>query len=302
MKINKNINKKYLKKKKPSRWKKFFLLFGFIIFIGASIWILFFSKLTQIKNEEIYSSCDKLEKESLGKMVENYLGGKYLFIFPKDNIVSFSKRGLNQYFTEKERLIREITIEKKFPGKLIINFDCRDNYFIWCESEGCFFVDEEGNIFSALSNSDLEKYKDEVLKIKSSGFNQLQIGDFLFDQKKAKFLATLLGKIDGKFSFSFKSQAIMPVLAANEIELETENGWKILLNLEEDFDKQIKIIEKILSEKLKEENLENLEYIDLRISGKAVYKMKNIEIKEEEKKEEDDSLDKENEEKNQEEE
>ncbi len=275
----KNKRKKFKKNKKRKGGKILFFILS-LFFLGVSFWVLFFSSLTKIKNIKASSFyCQKTEKKFFENKVSQYLEGKYFRIFSKNNVIILSKKNLKSFLKEQEKLIKDIQINKKFPQSMEINIVCQEKYFIWHQPSGYYLVNEEGRIFAELSESELSDYRKNSIEVVSEN-SKLAPEEFIFDEKKANFFIELGEKPELDLGLDFKEKAEIPVLAVDEITVETKKGWKILFNTKESLNKQLKIIKKLLEENLKEENLTNLEYIDLRIPGKAIYKMRNIEIKE----------------------
>ena len=69
---------------------------------------------------------------------------------------------------------------------------------------------------------------------------------------------------------------------SGELRVKTVQGWEIYFSTERPITTQARILKRILKSKLVEEDLSQLEYIDLRIKGKAVYRFKNYEEREKE--------------------
>lgn len=77
---------------------------------------------------------------------------------------------------------------------------------------------------------------------------------------------------------------------AEELRVETRDGWRVYFSTARTIETQAKVLREIIDDKITEDNIAQLEYIDLRIKGKASFRFKDYKRREELKRELEDKL------------
>lgn len=69
------------------------------------------------------------------------------------------------------------------------------------------------------------------------------------------------------------AELILPAIGAEEIHVQTDAGWRLLLDTRRPLADQLAALEKVAAEQLAEDALGRLEYLDLRVPGKVYYRL-----------------------------
>lgn len=183
----------------------------------------------------------------------------------------------------RERLLAEflrlddVQIRKKYPDKVIINVKEKETQEILCrarqEREHCFLVDKNGIVFDnagGIEGSLIVK----ILDLRGIDF---EMGDKIFSQEFLGFIQKLKQDFPRVFEFNISalelehpSQREVTV----KIGLPAQAGdWRAIFDIAGDAGKQLLVLKQVLEKEIKED-INKLDYIDLRIEGRAYYKLK----------------------------
>ncbi len=268
-------------------WKLWAAGAVFILVLGGAVYFSAFSSYFKIKEIKVLGA-QTAGGERLIFLAKNLAAEKWLEILPKNSLAVFPAAALSQKILEEFPQISRAEIKKIFPAALEIKISERQAMGVWCRNEAennfsaesaatstpvakkeilprgeeCFFIDKEGIIFR------------ESPKI-FSGFSPLIFGAVgrSFSLREHPLASSTL-----EFARQAKSDLEKEGLEINYF-LENERqkelsaflapNWKIYFNLERSPQSQIRIVHSLFDQGLKPENLQ---YIDLRIPGRAYYK------------------------------
>ncbi len=268
--------------KKPINWKKVGVVFLAICFLVLVGWVLFFSPALQINNIKVDGSDNQKQIiNEVDKIKQSFLFNK----LSKNNLILFSKAQLIKDITKDNIKIKKVEVVKEFPGTLIIKITKREKLFLWRFPSGCQLYDEDGvkikstdcaggedNKLTAIcQDNDLTKGL-ECLSIKTDD----DVNNF--DKKNIKEKSQLAGKIFNflKQTTYFNSSILISIPSAvtGEINVKNSQYGSLLFDVNNNIDKQLKTLKAFLEQKISLNELQQMDYIDLRIKNKLIYKFK----------------------------
>lgn len=255
-------------------FKIFIFSFAFLIFF---ILLAFISRLNSLNITEIKIIGNKIvDTEILKTTVKQQIAGKYLWLFPKTNILIYPQNIIRNELQNKFKRLNNINFSIKNNQILEISVTEREAKYTWCGSsidlsveEKCYFMDENGYIFDEAPYFSGEVY---------FKFYGLTIDDplgYYFSKQNFKQLVSFKDSIIG---MGLKPTALY-VKNNEEAEIVLSKGNsaaaepKIIFKTNADF----KNIEENLDAALHTEPLQSkfknkyssLEYIDLRFGNKV---------------------------------
>src|SRR4030042_2757204 len=291
MKIHRYKKKSLRTNKKNKFFLKLFLLSIFFIFLaGGILYLLIFSGIFNI-NKVSVSGAKATGSETIERIAAEILSGKIFDRIPKNNPIFLPANQIEQSIIDNFPRVKSVILVKNIKEHtLAINISERETAAIWCQvlpvspevssstiqtsetvnlpsPENCFFIDQNGFIFGEapiLSGGALATVYEEgirELKIKNN-VSSPKILEFILEAKRS-LVAVNLNLTD----FIIKSQSV------GELEIVTPEGWLIYLSVSYSPASQINALKRVLQEEIKE-NRSRLEYIDLRVSNRAFYKLK----------------------------
>lgn len=257
-------------------WSIFFkkLLFWllFIAFLGVNGWIFLFSDYTKIQKVEIIT--EKLDKKPLEDISNNFRGEFWFKYFPKNNLFLFPRKKLAQSLKDQFKVIRTVRFESKFPDTLVVKIEERQAIVIWCSNDKCFLLDETGLIFHQLQAGEKEgeQFKDYNIIIDNSFLELVETNQTIETGQLALVSLEIKKLLKEKIGLDIERELQTPSIISKELRVKTITGWEIYFSLEEDLGAQIELLKELLKNGISQGEKENLKYIDLRITGKAIYK------------------------------
>jgi cell division septal protein FtsQ len=244
---------RYISREKKKKKKKLLPGSGFFsyLFLFSSLLLIFFyflgvQKFVKIENVVINTDQETiLSEEELIKEVKDYTSTKNIFLSKKEKIINIIKK--------EEPTTKEVVIEKIFPSKLTINIKSRTPHLVWCKDKdfkNCFYTDEEGVAFKRAREDE-----DFLIFVNSSNFN---LGDSVISKdiiEKLFYLEKELSNINFNVSsFDTTDQKVVEVLIDNSF---------IVYFSSSNIEREIEGL-KALIKKIPEEEIEEVEYIDLK--------------------------------------
>ncbi len=273
-------------KKKPWREKKatisgcslgriFFYLLG-IAFLGTVVYFLFFSSYLSITSIEI-DGAKKINSDKIKNTVEEKNSGKFLKIIPRNNLLLFSKSRTERDLLDKFNRIETAEVKKIFPEKIKIFIKEKQFQMIFSAGENVYLIDENGSAWLK-NNFELEFAEEDALIIlKDESAKAIDDPKKALDVDFVHYVLSVRDKIQNETDIEISNNFFSPRLISGDLIVETKNGWKIYFNREIDLAKSIGVLKTVLGDKIKKEDIPNLEYLDLRINNKVYYKLKTVE-------------------------
>jgi len=261
------------------------LFFGLLLlsFIGVSVWVLFFSDYAQIEEVEILAN--KIDTQAIESIVNNHRDEFWFQYGSRNNFLLFSRKQVERGIKDQFETVRSVEFESEFPNKIKILIEERVGVVVWCSREKCFLLDELGLAFYELEGGERKERFKDYYQITDNSHLEIEKGQQVEEGQMVFFLLDLEQLLEQKIDLKLKKELETPSLISQELRVETENGWQIYFNLKDSLEAQVDLLEEVLKSSISESEQEKLDYIDLRVSGKAIYKSSFSELSEENLKE-----------------
>ncbi len=269
--------------KKPINWKKIGVVFLIMCFLTLVFWVLFFSSALKIKNVEVVGFDDKQRiLTKIDKVRQGFILGKA----SKNNLILFPKTQVIENINKDDIRIKKIKITKKFPDTLIVKITKRTKLFLWRFSDGCLLYDEDGTVIQPISciNSDSGNELIDICKNGklTKGLNCLPVwtdsgkNDFNSEtvKRKSKFVEQIFNSLKQTTYFNSSILISIPSVVTGEIKVKNSQYGDLLFDTNNDINKQLKTLKAFLEQKVSLNELRQMDYIDLRIKNKLIYKFK----------------------------
>jgi hypothetical protein len=90
-----------------------------------------------------------LKQEEVVGILLDKISGRYLELFPKNNIFIYSSEAIATMLKERFVNIQEVDVRYDGDNKISVYIKEREASFMWCEEvqNGCYYMDENGLIF-----------------------------------------------------------------------------------------------------------------------------------------------------------
>lgn len=255
-----SMRKKRFRIKRPFYKKAGFWGFiGFLFSIIGILYFIFFSPIFLIKNIHLSSPIER--EEEFREKIINFLREN---ILKRENIwvlnLPRAKDGIKKVFWE----IEDLEIKKKLPNTIFIKIKKREPAFnIFHKENEWFVIDRRGVIFR-------KEGEKRFLEIKGNFPQDMEIGMVLIKEEHVDKILRVTESLS-KMGLSFRSI----FYGEDKIEIEENEGWRVIFSLENDIDTQLRKLEIFLRNLLAEKR-KLLEYVDVRFGNYVFPKYKNI--------------------------
>ncbi|MFA5750743.1 MAG: hypothetical protein WCX79_01460 [Candidatus Paceibacterota bacterium] len=277
--------KKAKLRKKEVLGKRIILIL--IIFVFCLIALVFVSRSEKLSINSIeITGINPIDGEILKNKVKDILSEKYLLLFPKRSIIFLPRKNIIEKVKSEYLIYKDIDINLDGLNTLKINITERYAQYLWCgnnfilsqEKKTCYFMDEEGYIYSSAPYFSGDVYFKFFGGISSD--YESPIGH--------TFLKEKIKEID-KFRKMLKSININPVsLFVKEdgdmefyllsLSSSIQLPPRIIFNIDSGYEKLTENLEIVFGSEQFLNEYENsqkeLEYIDLRFGNKVYYRFR----------------------------
>ena len=219
----------------------------YILLIILALYFVFVSDyfvIKEIKVENVKSvEIDDYVKMTLqGKNILLMMPGKYL-----------------EKLTEKFPVLEEARIVRGLPSTVRVIVDERDQKFIWCNSSGCFEVDNNGYIFE-----ETVKGGDEIVL---RDLSDIKVG-YLDKVVSRQFIDFFMDALDGLSGIGLNIKEAQISQTTFRVDFMTQEGWRVIMDSNSPLENQLFATKQVV-----EKNRPDIkEYIDVRVEGVAFLK------------------------------
>jgi len=266
-----HIQKKIALKKKVAKRKRFFksrVFFDFLLWfllLASFGYLLIFSQVFKIKDIQIVSF-ERVPKEMIGKIVQEEMQSKVLFLLKRDSFFLLDTNKLKLKISNEFPLISDIHIKKGLNHSLFIEAKPRIPQAVWCFYNGqeCFLIDNKRIVFERLKN--FQSFDKNLIAVNSEGYAKPIFSQICSDEMMKRIIETNKTFNDlGIFNVIFLEKANGFLYA------QTPEKWIVFFNPKQDLNLDLTKLNLLLTKELSFDKRKTLEYIDLRFS-KAYYK------------------------------
>ncbi|TSC62951.1 MAG: Uncharacterized protein G01um101448_56 [Parcubacteria group bacterium Gr01-1014_48] len=204
-------------------------------------------------------------------LVESILDTKFLFIFPRKNVLVYPKEMIEYTVVREFDRVLSAAVALGSDNVLMVRIVDRKPFATWCgnvqvvAATDCYFVDEQGTIFASAP------YFSGTAFIKYYGVvgTEDPVGRALLDPES--FIAL------GRFILSLRDLGLEPqdvVLGPTGHEVYFHNGGKIIFNAHDSYPELFNNLASVLTPIFKDtaSSSRKFKYIDLRFDNRVFYK------------------------------
>lgn len=262
------VSPKRKRKRKFIVSKKIYVLFTLILIgAGGIFYALFGAGLFDV-NFVKYEGLKTIQEESVTKIIDSYLDGGS-FIKKRSNIFFVDLDHIEMEIAENLPKVKEIEIERKLFHGLFVNLVEKRSKGIYCTSN-CYYFDDNGIAYETAPET--EGFL--VLNIKDFRNKEVSLGEPILEDSLLDSIY-LTEELFKELTGLDIKEFIIPEDSFDEFWVETEEGWLVYMT-DESPETKIEDLAILLENNFEDSRRLNLEYVDIRIAGRAYYKLKNL--------------------------
>jgi len=241
------------------REKKYYLSRRFVLIVVLCIisvlliWFLFFSSYFKIKKIIISGSLNPEVEAEINR-------------FQGKNILLFRTAKVEKNLAQKQTSIASLEIYKGIPDILKVKVNVRIPKIAWQSGDKTYLIDKKGVVFELGQGTAVTERGEPIPTIVDTKEVSLELGRQIVTEYFVKFILDLTKDFSAKIGANI--QAIKIGETTFQIEVETDQGWRVYLDTTRDLNNQLTALRKILDQYRDQIH----EYVDLRVEGRAYYK------------------------------
>ena len=246
-----------------------FLIALVIALIAGLTWALFFNAYFLIGHVNI-EGAKLIDQNKIYHIIDQQLQASGFF--NQQNIFIFSKSRAKKEILNNFN-VKDLRINKNLPDTLVISFTEKTPVAVWLENENYYYIDSDCNVLSQVDSLSVDATRFIIL--------ENELNDSLISQSgegRQVSLATeyvLFGLQASKWAAQ-EGIGINNIFKINQLEktmrMQIDAGPHVYFNIDNDEQTQLNKLKILLAEKLNENELSKLNYIDLRFGDKIFLK------------------------------
>jgi len=252
---------------------KFFYWTAFLSFIGVTTYVLFFSQFLAITKIKVEGT-EKIDPASLENEIDSAISGNYLNILPKNSIILLRKDKLSGILSKNFKLIESLVVKKHFPNTLLVSIREKKPRLLLIVDGQEYVVDDKG---IAYEKADFESdflRTNQLPVLEDESGRKISVQEEVLSPDYVNFILDAKEKLEKKLDLGTNQVLKTSNTASGDVELETNEGWKIYFNNDVGLEKELKMLKVVLDNKIEKGERGELEYVDLRTDNKVYYKFK----------------------------
>jgi len=242
-------------------------------FAAVLVYVLFFSPFLEITSIEVNSN-DYVENNLILDKINSQISGKYFDTIKKNNLLLVRTGKIKKDIQAEFRIIREIRIKREFPSKLVVNIVERKPQMVFCSTENCFMLDENGEAYDNYFLSE-ENDKNDFIILLDESSKKINLGEIVLEKKYMEYVQGIKGELSARLEMEVENNFRVVSLISKDIRVKTKEGPEIYFNENINLEKEIEMLKVVLENKIEKNQRQDLEYVDLRIDNKIYYKFRD---------------------------
>ena len=201
-------------------------------------------------------------------------------LFGHTNIFLVPRAFLERELPKRLPVIHTVQVLRRLPGTLHIAVQEKVPVALLFAGGRYYALDPEGIAFEEVP---AERLRDNTFPILRDERPQvrIEIGQHVIDPVVLTMVHDLISLLPERFHLAVKEVTI-PAIGTEELHVRVNEGWVFLLDAKRPLLIQLAALEKIFAEEIDPEERLALEYLDLRIPGKAFYTLREVRNKKKE--------------------
>ncbi len=135
------------KEKRSFSWKRFFVVVGIVVALFLFGYALKYPKLQVIT--VTVSGVSVLDTDEVASVVRSSLEGRWLWIFPKTSTILVRPTHIEALLKKEFSRIETVSVERVGGHSIGVTLSEYAPRYLWCtDTQECYFMDEQGAVYS----------------------------------------------------------------------------------------------------------------------------------------------------------
>jgi len=247
----------------------------FLLLAVGIVYFLFFSEWLQI-GKILVEGNKTIDRRLVLDVVEPYLHKKIFYIFPSNNFFFIPTSRIENEILADFKRVGSVKAERGFPNSLAIRVEEKKAVLLFCGNGGCVWVDEEGVAYNKSSYAEALADSGEVVIVQDNSNSSLEVGRAVTTAAYVDYANRLWHLFPDKIGKELTCLST-PLSSAQEIRANTREGFLVYFDTNADLDHSLALLRKVIDEEIAGKGGQTacLDYIDLRVTDRVFYKVKD---------------------------
>lgn len=240
------------------------------LFVGVGGYVFFFSNLFRVTQEAVESG-PVISPGVIRGLLDQKRAGTWLSIIRKDNLLFFTPKRVTALLESEFPLIETVSVERRFPGTLLIHAQEKPYQIIGCSADSCFVLTRDGHTEPIGAFSRHPDQQGTVYMVRDNSGNQPDGEGKFLEPETAVFLQKIIATFEEETGFAFEPTFEMSSRFASEIRVQTKPGFWIYFNTTTPLEESYTTLRTFLAPDAYGSIVDKLRYIDLRVPKRVYY-------------------------------
>ncbi len=251
-------------------WQVSFL---WMLFFLVLIYQVFFSRVLTIEHI-VVDGAGLLTSDEVKQMTQTALSENIWTFVPQNNFLLLSTHRIEGRLLAASPLIRQVTVQKSFPNTISISILERGNFLFWCSAEeSCLLVNEEGVLQDRPEA--LEEYRAPHIYLVDEMRKPVVTGEHVVTAQFLSFVSGLSQAFSEQADILIQEKMFLPSKYADELRIETDKNFSLRITPDIPIEQTLNTLRIVREKAIPKDRSADLVAVDLRISGKAFYQLRN---------------------------
>ena len=248
-------------------------------FLGTVSYMLFFSSVMRMEVLHVEGE-SRVPKSRIEELFVNEGETRLLKSIPCNNFFLFRTGRVKGILEDEFPAIEEVSVTKAFPNKVNVFLREKDLAVLWCSRGPCYLLNEH----NVAGSGDFVMERRGTLPVYTvidSGGLPVEIGRTLFDYPFIEHFKQNKERLESELGIVIKPEMTSASRFSDELRMQTEGGWELLINSRIEPDDNIKTLRLFFEQEVPFERQGELRNVDLRTENRIYYSFKNAPTEEE---------------------
>lgn len=252
---------------RPVYWGVVFL---WLLFAGTIVYVLLFSPYLALVTVDVEGAHAE-ESAPIDAFLQDQLSGKYLKVFPKNDLFLVFPHRLEQQLLNEYPLIQQVSVTRVFPHTLKVDIVSREKLVLWCSAGVCSQIREDGSVVARTAAFDRPLNQARTLTIHDMSEKPLPQESAVFPSTYVPFVTSLKESFRNRLGIEIEDSFSVASRFANELRCKTNEGWEVFLNTEQPLESSLDSLDLLFEKEVSSEKRPHLKYVDLRTVNRIYY-------------------------------
>lgn len=248
--------------KKTYRW----ISFLFVVLI-IKFYALFLAGLFDVNFIE-HRGFSNVTEEEVDSVINDYLDQGH-FLKKRSNLFLVDLDYIENKILEEIPRADDVQVTRKLFNGLLVDLSEKNSRGIYCLNS-CYYFDQSGIAYEQAPRT--EGFL--VLNIQDEREREIDPGDLVLDSGILNSIYATRDLFKDSTEIDIR-RFIIPSASFDEFWVETEENWLIYM-VKDDPKRQVEDLSILLENNFSDRERKNLDYVDIRLNGRAYYKLKEI--------------------------